>query len=422
MKALGSESSVEISSRDARRIALAAQGFTARRPSGRVDRRHFRRVLDQVATVQLDSVNVLTRSHELVFFARLGSYDRAALTRWVWSSRELFEYWGHEASVHPVDRYPLFRWRMDDDHHWGGVREAASKNPELVDVILEAVSAGPVTIGELQALNGDGRRGESWWGWSATKRVVEYLFWKGQVTATRRNGFDRVYLAPERWLPGGVLVEAVPDVARAQTELLLHAARSVGVGTARDIADYFRMPVPQARTLLDKLVAEEQLLPARVEGWRQPAYLHPEAQRPSRRLKARALLSPFDSLIWERERTERLWNFRYRIEIYVPAAKRVHGYYVLPFLLDEMLVGRVDLKADRQTGVLRVRAAWVEEEDGAATSPWRSDDHDRIAHELARTLGELAQWLDLTEGIDVEPRGNLSFPLAKAVAQGASEV
>lgn len=406
----GGQPPVEISRRDARRIALAAQGFGIRRPSGRVDRRHFRRVLDQVATVQLDSVNVLTRSHELVFFARLGPHDRNALTRWLWSSREVFEYWGHEASIHPVERYPLFRWRMTSEHRWNGVRNVALQNPELIDTVRRAVlERGPVTIGELEAQGGDGRRGESWWGWSATKRVVEHLFWKGDVTATRRRGFERVYMAPERWLPEGVLRSPPPDRDDAQRALLVEAARAMGVGTARDLADYFRMRITAATPLLTELVADGQLLSARVDGWQQLAYLHPQAKVPRRRLKARALLSPFDSLIWERKRTERLWNFRYRIEIYVPAAKRVHGYYVLPFLVDEALAGRVDLKADRQEGSLRVRSAWFEE---TVDDP---DEVDRIAHELTITLAEMAQWLDLRNGIVVEPRGTLAANLAKAI-------
>lgn len=410
MRSDGGQPPIEISPRDARRIALAAQGFGTRRPTGRVDRRHFRRVLDQVATVQLDSVNVLARSHELVFFARLGAHDRTALTRWLWSSREVFEYWGHEASIHPVERYPLFRWRMTSEHRWNGVRSVALQNPELIDTVRQAVlERGPVTIGELEAHGGDGRRGESWWGWSATKRVVEHLFWKGDVTATRRKGFERVYMAPERWLPDELLRLPPLDKDDAQRALLLTAARAMGVGTARDLADYFRMGITTATPLLHDLVADGQLLSARVDGWQQLAYLHPHAKVPSRRLTMRALLSPFDSLIWERRRTARLWNFRYRIEIYVPAAKRVHGYYVLPFLLDEALAGRVDLKADRQRGTLRVRAAWLEE---TVDEP---DEIDRIVHELAITLVEMAQWLDLRNGIAVEPRGTLAAQLAKTI-------
>ena len=393
---------IDLSLRDARRIALAAQGFGTRRPSGRVDRRHFRKVLHQVGTVQLDSVNVLTRSHELVFFARIGDYDRSALTRWLWSSREVFEYWGHEASLHPVERHPLFRWRMADGHAWGGVSSTAEANPETLAAILqEVVERGPIRVSELDAHQASSQRTSSWWGWTDAKRIVEHLFWTGQVTATRRNAFDPVYMAPEQWLPPELLAAPGPTTQAAHQALLLVAAQAMGVGTARDLTDYYRLPIKQATPLLDGMVADGLLLPARVEGWRAQAYLFPGAHLPRRRMRHRALLSPFDSLIWERKRTERLWGFRYRLEIYVPAPKRVHGYYVLPFLLDEELVGRVDLKADRKAGLLRVQAAWVE--DGRTPQ-----DHERIAHELAINLQEMADWLGLTEGLHVEPRGNLA--------------
>ena len=398
----------DISVRDARRIALAAQGFTDTRPRGRVDRRHFRRVLDRLATVQLDSVNVVTRSHELVFFARLGPYDRDALSRWLWGSREVFEYWGHEASLHPVERHPLLRWRMAGEHAWGGVRRVARDNPELVAAALaEVAERGPVVIGELD-VHRSSPRTESWWGWGEGKRVVEHLFYTGHITAVRRNGFSRAYLLPERWLPADVLAAPTPAEADAHCELLLVAARAHGIGTARDLADYFRLNVPAAAKLLEGLAADGALVPVRVDGWRQPAYLHPAAHLPRRRLRARALLSPFDSLIWERQRTERLWDFTYRIEIYTPAPKRTYGYYVLPFLLDEALVARVDLKADRQAGVLRVRAAWA---DDAVT------EHDRVAAELAAELAEMASWLELGDGVAIDDRGDLAPDLRRAVAR-----
>jgi hypothetical protein len=402
----------EMSLRDARRVALSAQGFAARRPQGRVDSRHFRRVLDRLGTVQLDSVNVLTRSHELVFFARLGPYDRAALTRWLWRSREVFEYWGHEASLHPVERQPLFRWRMAGDHAWAGIRRSAGDNGDLVAAALaEVAERGPVPIGELDVHRRAPRTATSWWGWGDGKRVVEHLFHKGEITAIRQNGFTRSYLLPERWIPADVLARPAPPADDARRELLLVAARAHGVGTARDLADYYRINVPAAAQLLAGLAADGALEAVRVEGWRQLAYLHPEAHQPRRRLRARALLSPFDSLIWERDRTERLFGFRYRIEIYVPAPKRVHGYYVLPFLLDERLVARVDLKADRPAGVLRVRAAWGEPDAQAATAGGR----ERVAAELSGELAAMAAWLDLVGGVAVEPRGDLAADLAAAV-------
>lgn len=379
-------------------------------------------MLQQLATVQLDSVNVLTRSHELVFFARLGAYDRAALTRWLWKSREVFEYWGHEASLHPVERHRLLRWRMTADHQWG-LTKKAEENPELLERTRQAVlDHGPLTIGELRALTEDRHNGASWWGWSPTKRLVEHLFWKGEVTATRRQprrastdgvgGFDRIYLAPEEWLPAEVLTAPTPSTSEAQRALLLTASQACGIGTARDLADYFRMPISTAKPLLEDLVSEGELLPAQVDGWNQPTYLHPEAKLPRRRIQARALLSPFDSLVWERQRTERIWDFRYRIEIYVPAAKRVHGYYVLPFLLDEELAARVDLKADRQAGILRVRAAWIEDQ---GDRKGEQSDPERVAHGLAESLTEMAEWLELTNGVEVEPRGTLSTYLAAVI-------
>jgi uncharacterized protein len=403
----------EMSLRDARRVALAAQGFADRRPTGRVDSRHFRRVLDRLATVQVDSVNVVTRSHELVFFARLGAYDRAALTRWLWNSRQVFEYWGHEASLHPVERQPLLRWRMTGDHPWGGIRRSVRDKPELVAAALAEISErGPVTISDLDVHRQAPRREASWWGWGDGKRVVEHLFYGGQVTATRRNGFTRAYMLPDRWIPADVLARPTPDADDARRELLLVAARAHGLGTARDLADYYRINVPASAELLAGMAADGALQQVRVEGWDQPAYLHPDARQPRRRMRARALLSPFDSLIWERARTERLFGFRYRIEIYVPAPKRVHGYYVLPFLLDERLVGRVDVKADRQAGVLRVRAAWGEPEAEAATAGGR----ERVAAELAAELAAMGAWLGLPGGVEVDPQGDLSADLAVAVA------
>jgi uncharacterized protein YcaQ len=410
---------VDISARDARRIALAAQGFADRRPGGRVDRRHFRKVLDRLATVQVDSVSVLTRSHELVFFARLGPYDRAALDRWLWSSQEVFEYWGHEASLHPVERHPLFRWRMAEEHPWVGVRQAAAANVDLAHELLAEVRArGPVSVGEMETEDRSVRdqstdvAGGSWWGWGAVKRVMAHLFLAGEVTAIRRPNFERVYLSPDRWLPPEVLGAPSPDEAEAHRALLRIAARALGLGTARDLADYYRLRLPTVKPLLEKLVADGELLPARVEGWRQAAYLHPEAAVPRRRLRARALLSPFDSLIWERQRTERLWGFRYRLEIYTPAAKRVHGYYVLPFLLGDELVGRVDLKADRKAGVLRVQAAWSEASSAAAAD----GDHELVAAELALSLTEMADWLGLSGGVEVQPRGDLAPAVRRALS------
>ena len=300
---------------EARRIALHAQGFNDARPTGRVDRRHFRRVVDRVGLVQIDSVNVLTRSHELPFLARLGPYDRSALSGWLWGSREVFEYWGHEASLLPVDLYPLLRWRMEEDHAWGGVGKLATRRPQLLDQLRDAVrDRGPVTLAELEHLGDAIKRGRAapgnMWNWSDAKKAVEWLFWRGEVSAVRNpTTFGRHYVPPEHVLPPDVRAAAVPGDDDAMKQLLLLAARSHGVGTARCLADYHRLNIVTARRLLAELAADGALRSVTVEGWRQPAYLHPDAQLP-RWVRAAALLSPFDSLVWERDRTENLFGFR----------------------------------------------------------------------------------------------------------------
>jgi uncharacterized protein YcaQ len=394
---------------EARRIALHAQGFTDPRPTGRVDRRHFRRVVDRVGLVQIDSVNVLTRSHELPFLARLGTYPRPALSSWLWGSGEVFEYWGHEASLLPVELHPLLRWRMQEDHAWSGVGALVRRRPQLLEQLQEAVrDSGPVTLSELEHLGDAIRRAKprpgAMWNWSDAKKAVEWLFWRGDVSAIRNPAsFGRHYVTPEAVIPAEVLAAPTPARDDAMKGLLLLAARSHGVGTARCLADYHRLNIVTSRRLLAELVADGSLRQVEVAGWGQPAYLHPDAVLP-RWVRASALLSPFDSLVWERARVEALFGFRYRIEIYVPAAKRVHGYYVLPFLHDGQLVGRVDLKADRQGGVLRVKGAFAE--------PTFDDAKDLPA--LVDRLEELATFLGLQD-VAVEDRGDLAPALERAV-------
>jgi uncharacterized protein YcaQ len=364
-------------------------------------------VLERVGLVQIDSVNVLTRSHELPFLARLGPYDRAALSRWLWGSGEMFEYWGHEASLLPVDLHPLLRWRMGHDHAWSGVVTVAKGRPKLVQQLLEAVrERGPVTLGELEHLGDAIKRAKPrpghMWNWSEAKKAVEGLFWAGEVSALRNPAsFGRHYVLPERVVPADVLATPTPSDDDAMKALLLKAARSHGVGTASHLADYHRLNIVRARRLVAELVADGALREVEVEGWRHPAFLHPDAELP-RWVRASALLSPFDSLVWERERTEALFDFRYRIEIYVPAAQRVHGYYVLPFLHDGALVARLDLKADRQAGILRVRSAHAE--------PTWDDDEDGPA--LQERLEELATFLGLTD-VSVEKKGDLAPTLQR---------
>jgi uncharacterized protein YcaQ len=394
----------------ARRIALAAQGFADPRPVGRVDARHIRRVLDRVAILQLDSVNVLCRSHYLPVFSRLGPYPRPLLDRLTAHTagpvrRELFEYWAHEASLVPVELQPLFRWRMARAHvePWAGVRRVARENPLALDEIRELVKLnGPVRAGETGHERPARTPGEMW-NWHVGKTLLEWLFYAGEVTAARRVNFERLYDIPERVLPAEVLAAPTPAPEDAQRELIRRAARAYGVATEPDLRDYFRMPHEASKRAVAELVEAGELLPVTVSGWTTAAYLWHKARRP-RRVEARALLSPFDPVVWFRERAERLFGFSYRIEIYTPAAQRRYGYYVLPFLLDEGLVARVDLKADRQARVLRVQSAWLE--DGAP--------RERVAAELAAELAITARWLDL-DGVEVERRGDLADELDRAV-------
>jgi uncharacterized protein YcaQ len=393
----------KVSAARARRIALAAQGFDVARPTGKVDRRHVRRVFASVGLIQIDSVNVIVRSQELPLFARLGPHRRDLLSAMV-DDGELFEYWGHEASLLPVELFPLLRWRMDaagaKAAGWNGLIRLAHERPDYVEAIYEEVAErGVVSAGEL---DDPGDKSGPWWGWRHGKQALEYLFWCGRLSARRRTSFERVYDLTERMIDPEILARPVPSEADAQKELLVRAARAQGIGTARDLADYFRINVPIARKLVAELAEEGRLVPATVEGWRDPAFLHPEARTP-RRIDARALLSPFDSLVWERARTERLFGFRYRLEIYTPAPKRVYGYYVLPFLLGDAIVARVDLKADRADGVLLVRGAFAEQ----------GHDPIAIAAPLAEELALLGGWLGL-DRVVVHDHGDLA-PALRAV-------
>lgn len=393
-----------LSTAQARRIALGAQGLAAPRPAGRVDRRHVRRLLDRVGLVQIDSVNVLVRSQELPLFARLGPHPRDLLPRMA-AGVEVIEYWCHEASLLPIATWPLMRWRMRrPDGVWKGVYAIGREAPGLVEEVRAFVAErGPVTVGDLPE---PGRRSGSMWGWSQGKRALEYLFWSGALTARRRAAdFARVYDLTERVVPPEVLALPAPEEDEAKRELLLMAARALGVATLQDLCDYHRINVPRARPLVAALAEEGRLIPVTVEGWDRPAYLHPDATVP-RAAAARTLLSPFDSLVWFRPRTERLFGFRYRLEIYTPAHRRVHGYYVLPFLIGDRLVARVDLKADRAAGALLVQAAHAE--PGEATGA--------TAEALAAELAIMAGWLGLGS-VRVADRGDLARLLTAAAAR-----
>jgi uncharacterized protein len=412
-----------LSPAQARRVALAAQGFADPRPAGAVDVRHLRRVLRRVGLIQIDSVNVLVRAHYAPLYSRLGPYPPELLERAAYQHpRELFEYWAHEASLVPVSLQPALRWRMAQDHRWGGVVELVRQRPKLIPWVLDEVrEKGPVTAAEIE---GDvPRRTENWgWNWSDVKTALEWLFWRGEVTTARRNSaFARVYDIPERVLPRRVLDAPTPTPAEAHRELVRVAARSLGIAADRELRDYFRLPAGAMKHAIADLVDAGELLPVTVRGWDRPAYLHADARLP-RRVAARALVCPFDPLVWERDRTERLFGFRYRIEIYVPAGQRTHGYYVLPFLLGDRLVARVDLKADRRAGVLRVPAAWLEPAPAGREGRGHPAPGE-VAEQLAAELRQMAGWLGLhtvarPEGGDLA--GALDAALRPPAAPGST--
>jgi hypothetical protein len=391
--------------------------------------RHVQGVLDTLGVLQIDSVNVLVRSHYLPVFSRLGPYPRELLDRAAAvAPRRMVEYWAHEASFVAPQTHRLLRFRMARarDEAWGGMRRVADEQPRLVEAVRAFVAAhGPVTAAAIErgvAPSGAGRRERTEWGWnwSDTKRVVEYLFWSGELSsASRTTQFERRYDLPERVLPAAVA--QAPDVApdEAFRALVSHAARAYGVATEPALRDYFRLRPEQSRQAVAELVEDGELLPVTVHGWKRPAYLHRDARLP-RRVTASALVSPFDSLVWFRDRTQELFDFRYRLEIYTPAAARVHGYYVLPYLLDDRLVARVDLKADRPArpgaaGSLVVKAAWAEPapvpaRGTARTASSRLDTLD-VAEQLADDLARMAGWLGL-DHVVVEPRGDLAGALS----------
>ena len=388
-----------LSASEARRLALGAQGMNDGRPTGRITRRHLHRVLDRVGLIQIDSVNVLVRSQELPLFARLGPHPRTLIDDAA-ARGELFEYGVHEASHVPTAQYHLHRW-MTTPHRWKPLRELMEQRPGFVeDVYRYVADNGPIAAGDLQQRTGP--KG-SWWDWDDGKVALEALFHEGRVSARRRpNDFARMYDITERVIPADVLARpAVPEL-EARKELLVLAAGHHGVATVADLADYHRQKPAVCEPLVAELVEEGRLLPVAVEGWDRPAHVLPDVKVP-RRVSARALLSPFDPIVWRRERAERLFGFHYRIEIYTPKAKRRHGYYVLPFLLDERIVGRVDLKSDREGSALLVQSAWKEPGAPEAT-----------AVELAEELRMMAAWLGLEE-VKVMPKGDLAAALEAAL-------
>lgn len=359
----------------------------------------------QLGVIQIDSVNVVTRTHYLPLYSRLGAYPRDWLEAEAWGGKPtLFEYWGHEASLMPLETQPLLRWRMAraeaGEGTWSGVARFGRERRDYIDgVLAEIERRGPVTGADFA----EGPRGApGWWSWSDGKRALEWLFWAGRITTRTRRGFERVYDLTERTLPRAVIESPTPSEPEAQRALMRIAARAMGVATEGDLRDYFRLSLADARARLGELVDAGELIPVTVAGWGRPAFLDPRARKP-RRVAHTALLSPFDNLIWRRERTERLFGVRVRLEIYTPAHKRQHGYYVLPFLQDEAITARVDLKADRKAGVLRVQAAWREPDADSATT-------ESLAGELRR----MAAWLGLSD-VAVAERGDLAAELAESL-------
>jgi uncharacterized protein YcaQ len=400
----------DLSLPEARRLAIASQGF-GRRPA-RPSAAHLRRLADRLGAFQIDSVNVLVRAHYVPAFARLGPYAMGDLDALTYQRRELFEFWGHAACLLPISLYPLLRYRM----HADATREylRTERGAYTAAVYAEVVERGPLTTAELSA---PGQRSGKWWGWGQGKVALEGLYDAGLVAIAGRRGFERVYDLAERVIPRAALDAPPPPREEAMKRLICLAAAACGVGTYGDLTGYFkvdgwreRLPVerdggrlrPVGRRLVAELVEEGRLLPARVEGWTEPAYLHPEARVP-RSVDARAIITPFDSLVWERKRIERLFGMRYTIELYTPPEKRVYGYYVCPFLLGDTLVGRCDLKADRQRGALLVQGAHAEP----------GQDPRRVAPELAAEVDVMREWLEL-DRVEVTGRGDVAEELLRS--------
>ena len=390
---------------ETRRLALAAQGFGERRTGARSPWPRVAAVVERMGLLQLDSVSALVRTHYLPAFSRLGNYDRSDLDRRAFAPdrRQFFEYWAHEASLLPLAVHPLMRWRMERAKRlkgiYGGLARFAQGEHAYIQSVREEIRRrGPLAASDLAD---PGKRAGSWWGWHKGKAALEFLFWAGEVTTASRRGFERIYDFTERVLPEAILALPTPAEDVAIRELTRRAAVALGIGTEVDIRDYFRLPVADARRAIHELVEEGALIPVEAELWRQTAYMPKGATIPGRLLPS-ALVSPFDPLVWHRQRTERLFGFHYRVEIYTPAAKRRFGYYVLPFLDRGRLNARVDLKSDRAAGVLEVRGAHAEP----------GTNVERLAAALSAELRRLANWLGLAE-IRLSDRGDLALHLRK---------
>ncbi len=388
---------------EARRIGLAAQGFDYPDRSQPATWSKIGRTIRQINLLQIDSVNVLVRSHYLPVYSRLGAYAHATLDARTFTNkkRAMFECWAHEASLIPLELHPLMRWRMAraraGNGTYGTMNDFARDQRSFVKSVLDFVTCnGPTAVSDLPDA---GKSAGGWWGWSKGKMALECLFDQGLVTTATRAGFERIYDIPERVIPAETLALRTPDEAESFRQLLALSGRALGIATEFDLRDYFRLPVADTKRALAQLVEDGTLIPVSVEDWTQQAYLHKDAKLP-RKAGGTALVSPFDPLVWERARAERLFNLHYRIEIYTPASKRKFGYYVLPFLDGDRFAARVCLKADRQAGVLRANAAHLEPHAEPAPT----------AAALAGELRLMAQWLGL-ERVEAGPKGNLARAL-----------
>jgi uncharacterized protein len=404
---------IHLSSAEARRLALASLGFDRARPK-RANIRHVLGTANRLGAIQVDSVNVLARAHYLPVFSRHGAYATSTLDDLTHGKRELFEYWGHAACLLPIGLYPVMRWRMENQvDGWSGLD--AKKKEYIERVYREIVERGPIAAGDISIA---GKSTGPWWGWSDGRQAVEYLYRQGRIAVANRRNFERIYDLPERVIPASILALPRLTPRDAKKALILRAAHAMGVGTAKDIAQYFhvdgfwdrlsvggRRRLSRLQELFDELVEEKFLERASVEGWKQQAYVTPDMRVPES-IDARAIVSPFDPLMWERAWTRSVFDFEYQIEIYVPAPKRVYGYYVLPFLLGDRFAARVDLKADRKTSTLIVHSAYLES----------GRDEAEVAASLADELRALASWLSL-ESFSVGRKGNLARALKRTCSR-----
>jgi uncharacterized protein YcaQ len=411
--------SITLSLPEARRLAVASQGFGPRPAKPTIA--HVRKLAARVHAFQIDSVNVLARAHYVPAFARLGPYRMESLDTLAYRKRELFEYWGHAACLLPISLYPLMRYRMHPEETRTFVR--SKRGTYVAQVYSDVAERGPIAASEL---SNPGKRSGNWWSWGAGKAAIEYLYDSGLVAIAGRRGFERLYDLAERVIPPTALAAPAPPREESMKQLICLAAKACGVGTFGDITGYFKTDgwhdrvatepwwerkkgtnlgraKPVAKRLVAELVEEGRLLPAHVDGWTEPAYLAPGVRVP-RAVHARALVTPFDSLVWDRKRIDRLFGMKYTIELYTPEPKRVYGYYVFPFLLGEKLVARCDLKADRQRKVLMVQSAFLE----------RGQNVRNVVPELAGELRQMQAWLEL-DGIEVASRGDLAPKLRRSL-------